>query len=1009
MTTGEAASFTPPPRVIRAKVRAPVTDGWVERARPEAVLAEALRTRRVVVVSAAAGAGKTTLVSAVTQRLDQPVAWLTLDWSDTAPGRLVTYLEAALAAVVPRVGGIVRDALVARIPHPEAAGLLVEAAAGERLVLVVDELERLRDEPAAWSVIEALLRYAPSDMRFVLCSRRPVPASVLPRSHGAVARLGDETLALTVEEAGRVLTRRGGPAVDPAAAVEATGGWMTGVLFEAWRFGGGPAGGGPDDPLYDYLAAHILGGVPEEDREFLIATSVLAEVTGPRARALGVQDACHRLSSLRAAHLPAIWKDGGRTLQCHPRFREYLQSRLGSWEAERLRELHMAHGRLLAAEGHHEEATQELLRAGAPAEAVEPAARAIFDVIDRLDFTLARRWLDALAAVEPEGMSPFVIARLTLAVASENHRLGVQLADRLSARGELGEVAGSSSVAAWMLAKCYVMAGRYDDMLAVAALAPRDSEYAALRTLVAIFGTDRPPPLPELTGGQLDSLALPIIYGYGRLHTVLEITRASGWVHAHAQPWVIQALADAGRLREAIDLLEEVRARGRPTTVVEAVVAPHVLADAGRRDEALDALARGRRLAREGPSLIYELLAGVEQARLRLRLDRDPAAALAALEPVDRDPMTHRAGFIGPIVDCWYGFALLLRGRDAEALERLRRSVAFLRRTDRWLEMPGAAVYLAEAEWRMGNEDAADEAADLALEAARVQGFNHMLLAALRDFPAALSRRLDSEPGADSCWHELGRALRAQGRDVDAPVRASVRLLEFGRCSILVDGEEVRPRLAKTYELLAYLLTRACHRAERDDLLDALFDARTDDSTRAYLRQAVHWLRTVLPSEGLVTEGTAVALRDRLAVVSESVEFEHSLVEAARLRGAERLAATLSALEVAGRGAYLPISSSRWVEERSQKIRELSTDARYEAAELAFAAGQLELAERLTNAVLDAEPFHEPAWRLTMRLAAARGDDQAVLRSYKHCDRVLAEVGAEPSATTRQLVNQLRR
>jgi DNA-binding SARP family transcriptional activator len=272
-----------------------------------------------------------------------------------------------------------------------------------------------------------------------------------------------------------------------------------------------------------------------------------------------------------------------------------------------------------------------------------------------------------------------------------------------------------------------------------------------------------------------------------------------------------------------------------------------------------------------------------------------------------------------------------------------------------------------------------------------------------------LSRRLDAEPAGDSCWHELGRALHAQGLELEAPVRASVRLMEFGRCAILVDGEEVRPRLAKSYELLAYLLTRPRQRTERDELLDALFDGRANDSTRAYLRQAVRWLRTVLPADGLVNVGTAVGLGDQLAVVSESVEFEHALVEAARLRGGERLAATLSALDVVGRGAYLPGSSSRWVEERSQLLRELSTDARYEAAELAFAAGQLELAERLTNAVLNAEPFHEPAWRLRMRLAGARGDDQAVLRSYKHCDRVLAEVGAQPSATTRQLVNQLRR
>ncbi len=44
-----------------------------------------------------------------------------------------------------------------------------------------------------------------------------------------------------------------------------------------------------------------------------------------------------------------------------------------------------------------------------------------------------------------------------------------------------------------------------------------------------------------------------------------------------------------------------------------------------------------------------------------------------------------------------------------------------------------------------------------------------------------------------------------------------------------------------------------------------------------------------------------------------------------------------------------------------------------------------------------------------MRLASARGDDQGVLRAYQRCEQVLAEVGAEPTATTRQLVGQLRR
>jgi DNA-binding SARP family transcriptional activator len=227
--------------------------------------------------------------------------------------------------------------------------------------------------------------------------------------------------------------------------------------------------------------------------------------------------------------------------------------------------------------------------------------------------------------------------------------------------------------------------------------------------------------------------------------------------------------------------------------------------------------------------------------------------------------------------------------------------------------------------------------------------------------------------------------------------------------AILVEGEEVNARIAKTYELFAYLLTRPCHRAEREELLDVLFDARADGAARAYLRQAVHRLRSVLTPDGVISDRAAVAVSDGVAAVSESIELERALAQAARGRGADRLAAIMSALEVVDQGPYLPGIDSRWAEERRQHLRELVTDARYEAAELALSEGRLQDAERLTEAVLRDEPFHEPAWRLTMRLSCARGDDHGVLRSYQRCERVLADVGAEPSPSTRQLVDHLRR
>jgi hypothetical protein len=49
--------------------------------------------------------------------MDRPVAWLTVDWTDTAPDRLVPDLEAALSLAIPRDRGVASRALTGhRLP-----------------------------------------------------------------------------------------------------------------------------------------------------------------------------------------------------------------------------------------------------------------------------------------------------------------------------------------------------------------------------------------------------------------------------------------------------------------------------------------------------------------------------------------------------------------------------------------------------------------------------------------------------------------------------------------------------------------------------------------------------------------------------------------------------------------------------------------------------------------------------------------------------------------------------
>ncbi len=215
----------------------------------------------------------------------------------------------------------------------------------------------------------------------------------------------------------------------------------------------------------------------------------------------------------------------------------------------------------------------------------------------------------------------------------------------------------------------------------------------------------------------------------------------------------------------------------------------------------------------------------------------------------------------------------------------------------RILELPTAAVYLAEAEWRAGDQDAADRAADIALDAARQQGSNHVLLQALADFPAVVARRIDAEAHADSAWHGIGRALAAQGVRVPTQIPTAIELVEFGGTAIILDGEEVRPILAKCYELLGFLAARNGAPASRDELLNALFDARDDESARSYLRKTIIGVRRLLPPDVLsVSADGRVALSPDIVLASESVRLEQELAAAARLQGSELVTATEHAL-----------------------------------------------------------------------------------------------------------------
>jgi DNA-binding SARP family transcriptional activator len=1007
-------------QVIRRKITVPpLADSVVRRRRVDALLTGLLDQHRLVFIYASAGAGKTTAIVHAAQRMQRPLAWLDLDITDSATGRLLIYLEAALAVQIPEAAGVATAALAAHLPHAEVAGLLAESIGEVPLLMVLDDAERLAAAPEALEVLTSFARYLPPFARLLISSRTELPFRSSVGTLPWVAAVGEEDLALTVDEAAAALAARGRGDIDPVDAVVDTGGWMTGVLFEAWESGDHVIGlGGEADPLHGYLATEILGQLDEEDAEFLVSTAVLTEVTGPRAEALGLKRASARLHSLAGARLPVSWPFHGTAMRCHPRFREFLLKRLSRRGEAEQRELYRAHARLLLAEGHDEEAVEEYLKAGCPQDALGIVRPVLGRVIERTDFALAERWLRALAPVRPPGDVTLAPSELMLHVVRERFAVGVGLADELDLLGQRRALAAASGRAAGLMAWLYLHAGRVGDIDQILAAAGPGPEVDAARYSMAVVRDDPAPgpvhpdqgpevALGEFTGGPMDALVLRTHFDLGRLPE-LASAPSSAWAAKATESWEASALLAAGRTERAFEVYHALVDTSDQSVWLSGLVGPRLMYEIGDLDEAWRLLREGRRQILATGSVMFEAYSLLIEAEFQLRQD-DPTAARAILDRLASHPVGSRYAFLAEQRDMLSGLLHLRAGQAETAAADLRRAVDGMWRGQRLLYLPPAAVYLSEAEWRCGREDAADESAERARAVAARQRSNHSLLNALAEFPDVLARCLDLQPSADSGWHELGRALRLRGVQVAPAVAASVEVAEFGRLAITVDGLEVSPGLNKSLELLAFLASHDGEDVSREALLEALFDGRRDSSSASYLRQAVLKLRKVIPDVLVQDAGQGMLrLNPQIRLVTESKRLAGLLRQAVAMPAEDKLTLLTSALQIADRGPYLPSVTSIWADERRQQLDELVCSARLDAAETAFAAGRYQRAAQFAETVARADPYREAAWRLLMRVAGTLGDRDRVIAAYRSCARALAELGTEPSPATTALLRDAR-
>ena len=367
------------PRFPSSKFSVPrLSSHLVHRSRLLDELDRGQRARLTLVVGSP-GAGKTALLADwVDDRLQRPWAWLSCDVADADPVRLV----AAIIEAVRRADGpsdIGEDARQLLSLEGEVSADVIAALADDlerpdgAEVLVIDDFHMTGMAGAA--ALALLLDYRPPSLQLVVASRvDPELRLHRMRANGEMVELRDRDLSFSAEETTAFLSGFAVQLSEPDLAVvhRRSEGWVAGLQMAAISIKQSPdpvsAAGRVElhrHSVAGYFLDEVLYRQPPEVADFMLATSVLDELSVPACTALWGHGSAALLQLVYTGHMFVTALDGEvGTYRYHQLVKEVLHAELHARDPARQRLLHTTAAAYLADSGHVDLAARHLLAAG---------------------------------------------------------------------------------------------------------------------------------------------------------------------------------------------------------------------------------------------------------------------------------------------------------------------------------------------------------------------------------------------------------------------------------------------------------------------------------------------------------------------------------------------------------------------------------------------------------------------------------------------------------------------
>ena len=313
-------------------------------------------TRKLILISAPAGFGKTTVVSDWIDQNKIPTAWFSLDKGDNEPVEFLSYIISGIQGISKEFGQSSLKLLNSpdRPSGESIVSLLINEILkiNQNFLLVFDDFQ-LIENGEILKLIAYLLEHIPGNIHIVILTRSDPALSVSRlRSQHQLVELRSSDLSFSANDISILFNKKLklGLSIDDVFSLETkTEGWIAGLQLTALsiqhredisEFIQDLKGG--NRYIMDYLMEEVLKIQTEDIKEFLLQTSIMEQMSAPLCNAvLNRNDSQLILEALEKNNMIVIPLDDDRNwYRYHHLFRDLLKHRLHPRGKAAIIELH---------------------------------------------------------------------------------------------------------------------------------------------------------------------------------------------------------------------------------------------------------------------------------------------------------------------------------------------------------------------------------------------------------------------------------------------------------------------------------------------------------------------------------------------------------------------------------------------------------------------------------------------------------------------------------------------